>query len=56
MRGGKWIRVVTSGKRRMILLCFIYAPVFTLGLESGGNQTTNLGCELSVPFLIRYRI
>ena len=29
MRGGKWIRVVTSGMKKMISLCLIYATVFT---------------------------
>jgi len=34
--------VVIHGKANMILLCFIYAPVFAFSLVSGGHQRTKL--------------
>ena len=39
---------------RMISLCSIYAPVFTIPLESGGIR--ELSCELSMHFTVQYHI
>ena len=47
MREGKWICVATSGKRRMISLHFIYAPVFTFGLERELTKDCELSATLS---------